>query len=83
MSPRPRRPARSPKTGDRLGRDEPARAHFGHWPGNLLTGAHRHSLTTGVPVGDDIGRRIGVMLLLGVPALFPVTGGGATAPGAS
>ncbi|MDP9616178.1 hypothetical protein JOF35_008516 [Streptomyces demainii] len=34
-------------------------------------------------MGDDIGRRIGVTLLLGVPALFPVTGGGATAPGAS
>ncbi|WP_413797861.1 ABC transporter permease [Streptomyces iranensis] len=55
-----------------LGLDEPAWARFGHWLGNLLTGDLGNSLTTGVPVGDDIGRRTGVTLLLGVPALVLV-----------
>ncbi|MFJ5292600.1 ABC transporter permease [Streptomyces sp. NPDC088348] len=56
-----------------LGLDEPAWARFWHWLGQLLTGDFGHSLTTGLPVGDDIGRRIGVTLLLGVPALVLVT----------
>ncbi|MFE2373890.1 ABC transporter permease [Streptomyces sp. NPDC059398] len=56
-----------------LGLDEPAWTRFGHWLGKLLSGDLGHSLTTGLPVGDDIGRRIGVTLLLGVPALVLVT----------
>ncbi|MFF2731354.1 ABC transporter permease [Streptomyces sp. NPDC058008] len=56
-----------------LGLDEPAWPRFWHWLGHLLTGDLGHSLTTGLPVGDDIGRRIGVTLLLGVPALILVT----------
>ncbi|AEN12106.1 MULTISPECIES: ABC transporter permease [unclassified Streptomyces] len=57
----------------RLGLDEPAWSRFGHWLGGLFTGHLGNSLTTGLPVGDDIGRRIGVTLLLGVPALVLVT----------
>lgn len=57
----------------RLGLDQPAWSRFGHWLGHLLTGDLGNSLTTGLPVGDDIGRRIGVTLLLGVPALALVT----------
>nr|WP_275402771.1 ABC transporter permease [Streptomyces sp. SID10853] len=57
----------------RLGLDQPAWSRFGHWLGHLLTGDLGNSLTTGLPVGDDIGRRIGVTLLLGVPALLLVT----------
>ncbi|MFJ8825380.1 ABC transporter permease [Streptomyces sp. NPDC102467] len=56
-----------------LGLDEPAWTRFGHWLGHLFTGDLGHSLTTGLPVGDDIGRRIGVTLLLGGPALILVT----------
>lgn len=56
-----------------LGLDEPAALRFWHWLGHLLTGDLGNSLTTGLPVGDDIGRRIGVTLLLGVPALVLVT----------
>ncbi|MEV1021051.1 ABC transporter permease [Streptomyces sp. NPDC050264] len=56
-----------------LGLDEPAWTRFGHWLGHLFTGDLGHSLTTGLPVGDDIGRRSGVTLLLGVPALILVT----------
>ncbi|MEV0280269.1 ABC transporter permease [Streptomyces sp. NPDC050610] len=58
---------------EQLGLDEPAWPRFWHWLGHLLTGDPGHSLTTGLPVGDDIGRRIGVTLLLGVPALALVT----------
>ncbi|MEU2675903.1 ABC transporter permease [Streptomyces sp. NPDC007107] len=56
-----------------LGLDQPAWTRFGHWLGSLFTGHLGNSLTTGLPVGDDIGRRIGVTLLLGVPALVLVT----------
>nr|WP_202502013.1 ABC transporter permease [Streptomyces sp. SID5785] len=56
-----------------LGLDEPAWPRFWHWLGRLLTGDPGRSLTTGLPVADDIGRRIGVTLLLGVPALVLVT----------
>ncbi|OON80987.1 ABC transporter permease [Streptomyces tsukubensis] len=55
-----------------LGLDEPVWARFAHWLGALLTGDPGNSLTTGLPVGDDIGRRAGVTLLLGVPALVCV-----------
>ncbi|MFF7604778.1 ABC transporter permease subunit [Streptomyces parvulus] len=58
---------------ERLGLDEPASTRFLHWTGHLLTGDLGTSLVTGVPVGDDIGRRAGVTLLLGVPALVLVT----------
>ncbi|MDT0433238.1 MULTISPECIES: ABC transporter permease [Streptomyces] len=57
----------------RLGLDEPALTRFGHWLAHLLTGDLGHSLTTGLPVGDDLGRRVGVTLLLGLPALLLVT----------
>ncbi|RFU82695.1 ABC transporter permease [Streptomyces triticagri] len=57
----------------RLGLDEPAWPRFVHWLGGLATGDLGTSLTTGVPVGDDLGRRVGVTLLLGVPALLLVT----------
>ncbi|MGW5866424.1 ABC transporter permease [Streptomyces sp. NPDC055239] len=57
----------------KLGLDEPAWARFLHWLGRLLTGDLGNSLTTGLPVGDDIARRTGVTLLLGVPALLLVT----------
>lgn len=56
-----------------LGLDEPAWTRFGHWLAGLSTGHLGNSLTTGLPVGDDIGRRLGVTLLLGVPALVLVT----------
>ncbi|GAA2972692.1 ABC transporter permease [Streptomyces drozdowiczii] len=56
-----------------LGLDEPAWTRFWHWLAHLLTGDPGHSLTTGLPVGDDIGRRVGVTLLLGIPALLLVT----------
>lgn len=56
-----------------LGLDEPAWIRFGHWLGDLVTGDLGNSLTTGLPVGEDIGRRAGVTLLLGVPALVLVT----------
>ncbi len=57
-----------------LGLDEPAWTRFWHWLAHLLTGdPGGHSLTTGLPVGDDIGRRVGVTLLLGIPALLLVT----------
>ncbi|WP_406143869.1 ABC transporter permease [Streptomyces sp. NBC_01012] len=56
-----------------LGLDEPALTRFGHWLGHLLTGHFGNSLTTGLPVGDEIGHRVGVTLLLGVPALVLVT----------
>ncbi|MFD0020783.1 ABC transporter permease [Streptomyces sp. NPDC058382] len=58
---------------EQLGLDEPAWIRFGHWLGRLCTGDLGHSLTTGLPVGDDIGRRAGVTLLLGLPALIIVT----------
>nr|WP_239091695.1 ABC transporter permease [Streptomyces sp. SID14478] len=58
---------------DQLGLDEPAWTRFGQWLGHLLTGDLGNSLTTGLPVGDDIGRRAGVTVLLGVPALLLVT----------
>ncbi|MGW7350826.1 ABC transporter permease [Streptomyces sp. NPDC054784] len=57
----------------RLGLDEPAPARFAHWLGRLFTGDLGTSLTTGLPVGDDLGRRAGVTLALGVPALLLVT----------
>ncbi|MCA1216963.1 ABC transporter permease [Streptomyces sp. 8L] len=57
----------------RLGLDQPAWDRFAHWFGHLLTGDLGNSLATGLPVGDDIGRRIGVTLLLGGPALALVT----------
>ncbi|RDG35122.1 ABC transporter permease, partial [Streptomyces corynorhini] len=57
----------------RLGLDEPVLARFWHWLGDLFTGDLGNSLTTGLPVGDDIGRRVGVTLLLGLPALVLVT----------
>ncbi|MFE6160136.1 ABC transporter permease [Streptomyces sp. NPDC056486] len=56
-----------------LGLDQPAWTRFWHWLGRLLTGDLGNSLTTGLPVVDDIGRRTGVTLLLGVPALVLVT----------
>lgn len=56
-----------------LGLDEPAWSRFGHWIGGLVHGDLGTSLMTGVPVGDDLGRRVGVTLLLGVPALLLVT----------
>lgn len=56
-----------------LGLDEPAWSRFVHWLGHLFTGDLGTSLTTGVPVGEDIGRRAGVTLLLGFPALLLVT----------
>ncbi|WP_407555252.1 ABC transporter permease [Streptomyces sp. Pv4-95] len=56
-----------------LGLDEPAWTRFGHWLGDLFTGDLGTSLTTGLPVGDDVGRRFGVTLLLGIPALVLVT----------
>ncbi|MFC8125634.1 ABC transporter permease [Streptomyces sp. NPDC057302] len=56
-----------------LGLDESAWTRFWQWLGHLFTGDLGHSLTTGVSVGDDIGRRLGVTLLLGVPALVLVT----------
>ncbi|MFF1926242.1 ABC transporter permease [Streptomyces sp. NPDC058221] len=58
---------------EQLGLDEPAWNRFGHWLGRLCTGDLGNSLTTGLPVGDDIGRRVGVTLLLGLPALALVT----------
>ncbi|MEW2545363.1 ABC transporter permease [Streptomyces sp. NPDC047002] len=58
---------------EQLGLDEPASVRFWHWLGRLLTGDLGNSLATGVPVGDDIGRRVGVTLLLGAPALVLVT----------
>ncbi|MFI6348150.1 ABC transporter permease [Streptomyces sp. NPDC050560] len=57
----------------RLGLDRPAWPRFWHWLGHLLTGDPGTSLTTGLPVADDIGRRVGVTLLLGAPALLLVT----------
>lgn len=57
----------------RLGLDEPAWVRFWHWFGGLLTGDLGRSLTTGLPVSGDLGRRTGVTLLLGVPALLLVT----------
>lgn len=56
-----------------LGLDEPALTRFVHWLGDLFTGDLGNSLTTGLPVGEDLGRRIGVTLLLGAPALLLVT----------
>ncbi|MET9253944.1 ABC transporter permease [Streptomyces sp. NPDC003717] len=58
---------------EQLGLDEPAWTRFGHWLLHLFAGNPGVSLTTGLPVGDDIGRRAGVTLLLGVPALLLVT----------
>lgn len=58
---------------EQLGLDEPAWSRFGHWLGHLLTADLGNSVTTGLPVGEDIGRRIGVTLLLGLPALVLVT----------
>ncbi|MFG3259756.1 ABC transporter permease [Streptomyces sp. NPDC048172] len=57
----------------RLGLDQPVWARFWHWLGGLLGGDLGLSSTTGLPVDEDLGRRIGVTLLLGVPALALVT----------
>lgn len=57
---------------ERLGLDDPAWTRFGHWLGSLVTGDLGNSLTTGLPVSEDIGRRLGVTLLLGGPALVLV-----------
>ncbi|WP_016909485.1 ABC transporter permease [Streptomyces xiaopingdaonensis] len=56
-----------------LGLDEPVSTRFVHWLGGLFTGDLGNSLTTGLPVGEDLGRRVGVTLLLGAPALLLVT----------
>lgn len=56
-----------------LGLDEPAWRRFLRWLGGLATGDLGTSLTTGLPVSEDVGRRFGVTLLLGVPALLLVT----------
>ncbi|MGY1434078.1 ABC transporter permease [Streptomyces reniochalinae] len=57
---------------ERLGLNEPAPTRFWHWLGKVCSGDLGTSLTTGLPVVDDLGRRIGVTLLLGVPALVLV-----------
>ncbi|RII20379.1 Glutathione transport system permease protein GsiC [Streptomyces sp. YIM 130001] len=56
-----------------LGLDEPALSRFVHWLAGLAGGDLGTSLTTGLPVGDDMARRVGATLLLGVPALALVT----------
>lgn len=55
-----------------LGLDDPAWQRFWHWLGSLLTGDPGHSLVTGLPVGDEIGRRLAVSALLALPALAAV-----------
>ncbi len=55
-----------------LGLDRPAWDRFGHWLGSLATGDPGRSLMTGVPVKEEIGRRVLDSLVLGVPALVLV-----------
>lgn len=66
-------PAQVTALREQLGLDQPAWTRFGHWLGNLLSGDLGRSLMTGLPVGDDIGSRTGITLLLGLPALALVT----------
>lgn len=56
----------------RLGLDQPVGERFWHWLGALLTGDPGRSLVTGVPVADEIGRRLAVSALLALPALTAV-----------
>lgn len=58
---------------ERLGLDEPAWQRFWHWLGSLLAGDPGRSLVTGLPVGDEIGRRLSVSVVLALPALALVT----------
>ncbi|RAJ68833.1 peptide/nickel transport system permease protein [Streptomyces sp. Amel2xB2] len=53
----------------RLGLDEPVWLRFWQWLGSLLTGDPGRSLVTGLPVGEEIGRRLAVSLVLALPAL--------------
>ncbi|MFC5752365.1 ABC transporter permease [Actinomadura rugatobispora] len=55
-----------------LGLDEPAWQRFGQWLGALFAGDPGRSLMTGVPVKEEIGRRVLDSAVLGLPALAAV-----------